>query len=129
MGAFIAARGLLPEWVVASTAARVRQTVEGLIEPVDWRGEVHLSPRLYAAAPADILAVLQDVPDRVERVMVVGHNPGLEDLVRGLTTCAVTMPTAALAVIDGAWDRWGGLSLNGRAELVDLFKPKELDRV
>ena len=60
-------------------------------------------------------------------MLVVGHNPGLEALVAGLTGCAEVLPTAALAQIELAIDEWAELRAFTRGQLVGLWRPKALD--
>ncbi len=59
-------------------------------------------------------------------VMVVGHNPGIEDLVEELTGEWVSMPTATLAQIDLAIDRWSDLALEETGKLVNVWRPREI---
>ena len=75
---------------------------------------------MYAASAQALLGVLEKLPDEVSTVVLVGHNPGVEDLVASLTGRRVPMPTSALAVIalPGAWaaagTTAGGLRAHGR---------------
>ncbi len=83
LGAWMVAEGLVPDLVVASPARRVRETMDGVVTP--W-GEGRLvrpirwEPRVYGARVEDLLAVLRDLPGEAVRVLLAGHNPGLEDL-------------------------------------------------
>jgi phosphohistidine phosphatase len=61
--------------------------------------KVWLDRHLYMASPADILSLLRTVREEAETVMIVGHNPGLEELVAQLTGERQDLPTAALAPI------------------------------
>ena len=105
---------------IVSSAERTRET---------WRlaaAELHEPPpvmedaRVYAASPRTLLGVLREVPAHAATVVLVGHNPGLEDLVDSLTGRSVPMPTSALAVIDlpGPWSEaghtTGALTAHGR---------------
>ena len=88
--------------------------------------EVLLTPEMYLASPARLVDLLREVPARHSLVMLVGHNPGMEELVRGLTGSPVVMPTAALAYIDCMASSWSELKLSGGGELLQLWKPREL---
>ena len=68
----------------------------------------------------------RDTPDAVARLMLVGHNPGIEELVSALTGRDEYMPTAALACFGLAIDRWRDLTDETTAELLYLWRPKEL---
>ena len=83
-----------------------------------------MTQELYHAGPGSYLAVLQNVPDDDHRVMVVGHNPGMEALVTHLTGRMETMPTAALAHIALSIDQWKELDYETQGELLGLWRPK-----
>lgn len=122
-------RGIDPELVLCSTATRARQTLEG-IEPAFGRGSVRVESELYGAGAAMLLAHLQAVPADVRSVMVIGHNPGLQDLAlllarNGSDELAEKFPTAALATF-AFRSTWSALD-RGEAELVDLVRPRDLD--
>jgi phosphohistidine phosphatase len=94
------------ELVICSTAVRARQTLglSGLTADT-----VRHDERVYAAGYQDLMSVVDEVSDDVFTVALVGHNPGLSDLVRMLTNEPVELKTAALAVLSwrGGWpDVW-----------------------
>ena len=126
MGRLMREEGVLPEWAFGSTARRARATLERALEGSGAACEAHLSPELYLAAPEQIVDVLRRTPEPHSRVLVVGHNPGMEDLVLALTGEDVTFPTAALAVVDCTCEKWADLGLTGVEDLVRLWKPREL---
>ena len=117
----------LPNLVVCSDAVRARQTAEAMAEAAGYSGTILLEHRLYAAEAAVILAVLRDVvePD-VDTVIIVGHNPGLEDLVSALTGAREDLPTAALAQLALPIDRWSEIGPRTRGTLVRVWRPREL---
>ena len=91
------------------------------------RETIRFEGRLYAASPADILAVLRTVTKTTAgTVLIVGHNPGLEELVARLTGEQADLPTAALAQIVLPIDRWRDLKGSTRGTLVGLWRPKEI---
>jgi len=99
MAAWIADHGLRPDVVLCSTARRTRETL-ALVRPAfaDKVPEV-LDEALYLAEVPVLLARLHAVDDAVGTVMVIAHNPGLEDLAAELSSFAGHMPTAGLVVI------------------------------
>ena len=75
-----------------------------------------------------MVSVLNEIEDEsVNRVMIVGHNPGQENLIGELTGRDERFPTAALARIDLPIDTWQDLTLSVGGELVHLWRPKELE--
>ncbi len=126
MGALLREHGLRPDVVLSSDAVRARLTAEAVAEAARYAGEVLLDPRLYMACPADILSLLPTVRENAETVMIVGHNPGLEQLVEQLTGEREDLPTAALAQIELPIDLWRDLTLTIRGTLVGLWRPGDL---
>ena len=103
-------------------AMRPHQWVKNLLVFVP----ILLDHRLYMASPAHTLSLLRTVRENAETVMIVGHNPGLEELVAQLTGELQDLPTAALAQIGLPIDHWRDLKLSTREMLVDLWRPEEL---
>ena len=126
MGELVREHGLIPDVVISSDAVRARLTAEAVIEAARYAGAILLDRRLYLAGPADILSLLRTVGEKAETVMIVGHNPGLEELVAQLTGDWQDLPTAALAQIILPIDRWRDLNLSSRGTLVGHWGPKEL---
>ncbi len=118
--------GLLPHHILCSTAVRARQTVELLAEESGYSGPVEYREDLYLASPWRCLAALGELPAACATAMLVGHNPGLEELLQGLTGEEEHLPTAALAQVQLDVAEWGELSTQTRAALVNLWRPKEL---
>jgi phosphohistidine phosphatase len=126
MGALVREYGPLPDVVISSDAVRARLTAEAVAETAHYAGEILLDPHLYMARPADILSLLTAVRKNPDTVMIVGHNPGLEELVERLTGERQDLPTAALAQIGLPIDRWRDLTLSTRGTLVDFWRPEQL---
>jgi phosphohistidine phosphatase len=85
MGKLVRSYGLMPDVVISSDAVRARLTAEAVVQAARYAGEILLDQQLYMASPADILSLLRTVRENAETVMIVGHNPGLEELVTQLT--------------------------------------------
>ena len=95
---------------VVSPATRARSTWDLVAAELDEPPPVRVDERVYAASGAELHDVVRDLPDDLHTVVMVGHNPGLEDLVERLTAEQASMPTSAVAVIDvsGSWSSAGG---------------------
>jgi phosphohistidine phosphatase len=126
VGASMARHALVPDLVVASTATRVRETLDLVLPAFKRAPKVALDARVYEAEAGALLDVLKETPRGVKSLLLVGHNPGLAELAALLiaagktdarTRLAAKFPTAALAVIDFAGDDWGKLRpTSGRLE-------------
>jgi phosphohistidine phosphatase len=132
IGGHLRRRGVEPELVLCSTAKRARETLEG-IEPALGRGKVCAEPELYGAQSAVLLERLQEIPARVRSVMVIGHNPGLEELALLLVRhgprvreLEAKFPTGALATLAFQGSGWAALD-RGTAELIEFIRPRDLE--
>ena len=119
--------GLVPERILSSTAVRARTTAWAAAEASGFAGDVSLCPELYLAAPEAYVDVARGLDGEPDRVMFVGHNPGIEQLVDALTGAGKRMPTAALAVVSLPITRWSELGLETSGKLMRLWRPRNLD--
>jgi phosphohistidine phosphatase len=136
MARYMRKNGFIPELVLSSSAARTRQTTELVLREFEARSDYRGT--LYLAEAGKILAAVQATLSAVAGMMVVGHNPGLEDLANLLAREPVRrkervrrdvleekFPTAALAVLDFDIDKWRDVR-PGEGALVDFVRPKDL---
>ncbi len=123
MGALLRQQDLLPDLILSSTAKRAQKTADAIAEESGYEEEIRLSRDLYAAPPEAYLAALRGLPDEFIRVMVVGHNPGLEELLDVLTGESATLPTAALAQVELNIEHWSQVSQAPLGKLVHIWLP------
>jgi phosphohistidine phosphatase len=123
---------LEPQLVLCSTARRARETLER-IQPALGVATVELEHDLYAASADALLERLRRVPETVASVMLIGHNPGLQDLAldlarsqRTVSELATKFPTAALATLEVPASNWRELD-HRTAEIVAFVRPRDLD--
>ena len=124
--------GVTPALVLCSSARRTRDTLEGIAPALGEATPVQVEDELYAASERRLLERLRAVEDDVESLMLIGHNPGVEQLAlslagggQKLATLRRKYPTGALATLEFS-GRWGDLR-PGSAELTDFVTPKQLD--
>jgi phosphohistidine phosphatase len=125
VGQFLHEHGLVPDLIVSSTAKRAWKTAKRVAKGCGYGDEIEVDGRLYLAHPSQFTAVLREMHEEHSTVLVVGHNPGLEEFVRQLTGQPETMPTAAFAVVSLDIDSWQSLSAAPDAKLVRVWRPKE----
>jgi len=136
MARYLRKNEMRPDLILSSTAARTRQTAELVQRELDV--PVDAKDALYLAEPGKIFALVQAAPAKVGAVMVVGHNPGIEELAGLLAREPVRrkererrdvleekFPTAALAVLDFDIAKWRDIR-PGEGKLVDFVRPKDL---
>ena len=127
MGRLLRDQDLTPDLILSSTARRARQTADAVADLSGYQGELRLEDELYAAPTETCLEVLQGLQeDALNCVLLVGHNPGLEELLDLLTGEAALLPTAAIAQIALPINRWGDLTSDVEGRLLNLWNPKEL---
>lgn len=122
-----AAQGLLADVILASTAARVRETVELLQERWSPAAEVIRSRGLYLASPREIASQIHSLHDSWSTVLVVGHNPGMHSLACSLAGEEFDFPTAAAAVFESEAENWQTPLTPQNWRLRSFWKPRELD--
>ncbi len=135
MGAWISEHDLVPDLVVCSTARRTRETLT-LVTPAFGRDvPASFDPAVYEATTARLLTVLRRTPAAPRRLMLIGHNPGLEDLALDLMGDAepgvaerlrAKFPTCGLAVLDLPVAAWAQLTPRS-ARLTQYMAPRFFD--
>ena len=124
MGRLLKKEALVPDLIISSTAVRARTTAEAVAESSGYARAVELDEELYLAPAGKLLDVAARIPgDTVRSLLLVAHNPGMEDLVAMLSGRSERFPTAALAVFDLSVDRWRDVALGVETRLVSLFRP------
>lgn len=115
------------ELVVSSPAARAAQTARLAAEAIGYAGEIDWRPEIYDAAVPTLMGVIGSLPEKAKTVILVGHNPGLEDLAQELTGRDLPdghLPTAGAAHITFDVD-WAKIE-RGDAKLAGAYAPKTI---
>jgi phosphohistidine phosphatase len=127
MARFLRDRGLAPELILCSTAKRACQTAKRSVEAGQFTCQVEPNQRIYDAdEPQELVELLRAVPDELNRILLVGHNPCLEEFIEALTAEATSLPTAAVAQVELEIVSWADLDLGGHGRLTGVWRPKEL---
>jgi phosphohistidine phosphatase len=103
-------RGWDVDLIVCSTAQRARETVKPIVTALDC--PIRYDDAVYGATADDLLAVARALPDGDDTVLLVGHNPTMEDLTELLCGTSPEYPTAALGSITLAIDHWNEIAPN-----------------
>jgi phosphohistidine phosphatase len=108
-GRWLAEHGPAPDHVVVSPAVRARSTWELVAAELPGTPSAHVDDRVYDASVDELLTVVAGLPETARTGLLVGHNPGLEELVEHLVGEPVRLPTSALALVDvrGPWSGIG----------------------
>ena len=132
VGHEMAGRGIRPDLVISSSAVRAKETVGRVFEGFGQPLPVTEDTRIYEAGTGTLVEIVRAAPEDADRLMIVGHNPGLQGIVVALSEpsalreeAAQKFPTGALAEIRFSIDRWSELA-PGTGQLEDLIKPRDL---
>ena len=123
LGRKLSGRDDLPQCVFASDSRRTRETAETLIDAAGLPLAAVFDRRIYEASTAALLTVIDEFPADKDRIMLIGHNPGCEDLVRSFTGRLESMPPAAAAVVKFDAASWHELTA-GSGILEAVFRPR-----
>ncbi|KMO25541.1 SixA phosphatase family protein [Methylobacterium aquaticum] len=131
MAAYLAAQGLIPDRVLVSPARRTQETWD-LVKPALGAVADETVPQIYEAPVSRLLDVVQAIPDEAATVLMIGHNPGFQDLARLLSkpgearrALSKKYPTAAIAVIDVSAESWAKVE-GGEGTVERFVTPKSL---
>ncbi|GAA3795915.1 histidine phosphatase family protein [Streptomyces chiangmaiensis] len=132
-GRKLADTGIHFDLALCSTATRTRETWKLAVPELPHRPKTVYEERLYEASPGELIALLNETPDDVRNVILIGHNPGIQGLAEVLAEAADDearermsrrgFPAAAFAVL-GFDAEWKSLE-PGTATLIDYWAPSE----
>jgi phosphohistidine phosphatase len=111
--------------LLCSPALRARETAEIVLKSSELHAAERFDQRIYEASLQDLMQVVSGIPDDKQVAVLIGHNPGFEELLAFLTGEARPMPTCALAKIKLDVASWGEVR-TGEGNLEWLITPKEL---
>ena len=98
MGKRLAKRDVKLDLLVSSPALRALTTAHLIADEIGYKREdIVVDDRLYASSPDDLLAVIRALDNKLDRIMLIGHNPEFSDLAHRLSSEIVDMPTSAVA--------------------------------
>ena len=126
MAEWLCSQGILPHRILSSTATRARKTAESVYAATVESCDLLFDRRLYLSTPNQMLQLVQNTPEAVRCLMLVGHNPGMEDLTAQLAGEWHRFPTATASVFELDIETWAEASRQMHATLLALYRPKEI---
>lgn len=126
IGHLIKSEWLTPDIILSSTATRAKDTAKIVADSSGFGGEIQSHRSIYHGDTTDYLDLLNYLGPENNIVMIVGHNPGLEEFLSDLTDEGEWMSTGALAQVALDIDDWSDLGELTAAELINLWRPREL---
>ncbi|MFN2531722.1 MAG: histidine phosphatase family protein [Pyrinomonadaceae bacterium] len=124
VGHYTADQGIAVDAIVSSLALRARQTAELISAAAQLNAPTRFDERVYEGTAGTLLEVIQELPDQLGNVLIVGHNPSLEQLFRTLTSKRVTLRPATLVVLKVKLEHWAECGTDS-CELDRVFRVQE----
>jgi phosphohistidine phosphatase len=125
VGKYLKQQNIVLDLVLSSTALRARETTALILTAAECSAEVRYDQRVYEASRQQLLEVISGIEEDKSGVLLVGHNPGLEQLLQHLTDRSAPMATATLAKIHLTVSEW--TEVTGQSGQLDwLVKPDEI---
>jgi phosphohistidine phosphatase len=126
VGTFAKKQKLDFDLVLCSTALRARETAELVLVAAEVAANVRYEQRIYEAGPLRLLELISAIEEDKVAILLVGHNPGVAELLQILTGRFESMATGALAKLAFDVAAWSEVS-DGKATIEWIFAPKALD--
>jgi phosphohistidine phosphatase len=118
--------GLVPGVIISSTAKRAKDTAKLVADACGFDGEIHYHRALYHGSTGDYIELIRAIGGIHDIVLIVGHNPGLEELLFDITEMDELIPTATLAHIGFEIASWEDLDENTGGKLLGIWRPRDL---
>ncbi len=125
MAKILKKKSLIPDLVLSSTAARSKETATLMVEKLSYKGKLELIKEFYMAEPETYIKFISEVPDEVDNLLIVGHNPGLEGLVMTLGDKITSLPTGSIAKMYLFIDKWCELTSETDGEINHVWIPED----
>lgn len=127
IGRFLRRQKIKPDIILSSPAERARQTAKLVMEAARLVAELRYDERIYEASAAHLLEIVSQIEESAKIVLLVGHNPGMEELLTRLTRSPQNMATATLAKLNLEIEKWN--KVRERSGCLEwIVKPEELVR-
>lgn len=125
MGNIIYDDSLKPDLIISSSAKRAKQTAVLIKSVAEVKAEIEFSDKIYEASPTTLLLVISKVKDKNTKILLIGHNPGIEDFIRILTGKHQHMSSASIVKISLDIESWVDIT-NGCGCLEMIMCPEDL---
>lgn len=130
MGEYLKNKKLTPDLIISSTAKRARDTSKLVAEHCGYNKDIQPSKLLYGTTTKDYLTTIGGISNKHDRVLLIGHNPILEDVLETVTGEQIRMKTCSLVQISLPVQFWKEVkdNTNTKGKLIDIVKVKKLNK-
>jgi len=126
MGKLIKKEIAIPDLILSSTAKRALDTATLVAESCGYEKDVQKDPLLYEARLSTFYTLLNNLDDSLQSILLVGHNPEMEQLVTQLSDKIEPLPTAAVVHLELPITDWKKFGPATKAEIISIYRPKEI---
>ncbi len=127
IASLLESNNLRPDVILSSSAVRACETASLVAESSAFSGDIITTSELYMATSYEIMSAIHALHDSHVRALVIGHNPGMQQLVGHFIGRDEPFPTAAVACFEMPAATWSLIDLDQKAKLVGLWRPRELE--
>ncbi len=113
---------LIPELIISSPAKRAKETVQIITRKMDYKKEILWKDKIYSGEMEEILNCIGESNNKINNLLVVGHNPAIESCFHFFTGTYKTISPATLSIIDVDLEKWDDIFLFGTKNQTDNFK-------
>ena len=124
---FIQSEGIEFDLLLSSSAVRARETIELVRQQAKLRSELRFDERIYEAPVTRLMEIISELENDRKGILLIGHNPGMEELILALTGEEKGMATASLAKIKLKVSKWSEVG-EAKGTLEWIVRPKELEQ-
>lgn len=123
MGKLLLKNDYQADLIVSSPAVRAKETANIVKKAANFPADIRFEENIYEASPQTLLKIIAELKENLQAVMIIGHNPGLEGLIKILTSESQSLPTAGLAIIELNIGNWKEIKPES-GKLQELLRPK-----
>ena len=127
IGKFLKKENLIPDLIISSTAKRANKTADIVAKRSGYSKKIVNSGALYTASSENYANIIHEIDDKHKTILLVGHNPSMEEVVERITVETHIMKTCSLAHIDLSISSWKNFHYGVKCKLIDLINVKELN--
>tara|TARA_B100000427_G_scaffold284504_1_gene257407 strand:+ start:108 stop:593 length:486 start_codon:yes stop_codon:yes gene_type:complete len=124
IGAYINKHYSCPEYIVSSTAKRTLETIQIIAKQINYTNTIEQDPKIYGGQIPDILSIINNINNKYNSTILVGHNPTTTNIINHITNAKIDhVPTCGIAIIDFKCN-WNLIKQNG--QLIDFIYPTKI---
>lgn len=127
MGEVLYVKQVFPDLFLSSSAKRAKKTAKKIARKIGYdKKNILYKESLYLAAPEEIIAEIKSVDNSIHSLAVVGHNPGMTEIINLLSNVHIdNLPTCGIAALSIEIDQWADLTIQSKAKMLFFDYPKK----